>query len=244
MKWIQFTLLLLFNMACLTACTQSAGFHQVNATSFNKLILDQKGSLIDVRTLREFKNGHIENAGQLNYYAGDFRQKLLLLPKDQPVFLYCNTGYRSERAAKILAQNGYTEIFNLEHGILEWNIMNLPVIIDPDASPDKDNLYEPADYQALMQQQGPVLIDFYAPWCAPCRKMMPMIDSIQTKYHPELQTVKINVDASKQLAKQLQINSVPLIQVYNKGRLVFTHNGYIEGAALEEVLKKHLKNGK
>ena len=228
MKCIQFILLLLFNMACLTACSQSAGFHQINATSFNKLIQDQKGSLIDVRTLREFKNGHIENAGQLNYYAGDFRQKLLLLPKDQPVFLYCNTGYRSERAAKLLAQNGYTDVYNLEHGILEWNIMNLPLIIDPDASPDKDKLYEPADYLALMQQQGPVLIDFYAPWCAPCRKMMQMIDSIQTKYHPELLTVKINVDASKQLAKQLQINSVQLIKVYNNGQLVFTTNGYIE----------------
>jgi len=100
---------------------------------FNKLINNSKISLLDVRTKHEFKNGHIENAGQLNYYAFSFRQKLLLLPKNQEIYLYCNTGYRSNRAANILVENGYTKVYNLQHGIMEWNLKNLTVIIEPDA---------------------------------------------------------------------------------------------------------------
>ena len=63
--------------------------------------------------------------GQLNYYALDFKRKLLLLPRDQAVYLYCNTGYRSQRAAEILADKGYRQVHNLEHGIMEWDLMSI-----------------------------------------------------------------------------------------------------------------------
>lgn len=69
------------------------------------MIKKQQGTILDVRTEGEFENGHIKGAGQLNYYAFDFRRKLLMLPKDQPVYLYCNTGWRSKQAAKILKRD-------------------------------------------------------------------------------------------------------------------------------------------
>jgi len=50
----------------------------------------------------------------------------ILLPKDQPIYLYCNTGYRSEKTAEILIENGYTYVYNLQHGIMEWELLNLP----------------------------------------------------------------------------------------------------------------------
>jgi len=218
-----------------TACGQNPNVKQVNSIEFEKLIKDSTGTLLDVRTLGEFKNGHIKEAGQLNYYALDFRQKLLLLPKNQPIYLYCNTGYRSQRAAEILVKNGYKEVYNLEHGILEWNLKNLPVLVEPDAKPDTENKMEPDEFNALINTEKLVFVDFYAPWCAPCRKMMPMMDSLKTEYKDKVTIVKINVDASKKLMKELSIVSVPYLVLYHKGIILYSKYGLIEKQELEKV---------
>jgi len=57
-------------------------------------------------------------------------------------------------------------------------------------------------YNRLLQSDSLVFIDFYAPWCGPCRKMMPMMDSLKVSYHKKLKIVKINSDASKKLMKE------------------------------------------
>lgn len=224
----------------LNACGQNQAVKQLSSLEFEKLINSSSGTLLDVRTLGEFKNGHIDNAGQLNYYALDFRQKLLLLPKNQPVYLYCNTGYRSQKAAKILVENGYTEVYNLQHGIMEWNLQNLPVTIDSDAKPDTENKMELDEFNALIHSEKLVFVDFYAPWCAPCRKMMPMIDSLKTEYQGKISIVKINVDASKKLAKELGIASVPYLVLYHEGIAEFSHNGLIKRDELEKIFENSI----
>lgn len=223
-----------------TACGQTPDIKQVNSIDFEKLIKDSSGTLLDVRTLDEFKNGHIEGAGQLNYYALDFRQKLLLLPKNQPIYLYCNTGYRSQRAAEILVENGYKNVYNLEHGIMEWNLKNLPITIEPDAKPDTENKMEPDEFNALIHSERLVFVDFYAPWCAPCRKMIPMMDSLKTEYKEKLTIVKINVDASKKLMKELGIVSVPYLALFQKGNILFSQNGLIGKQELEIIFNEKL----
>ncbi len=197
-------------------------------------------TLIDVRTPGEFANGHIANAGQLNYYTLDFRRKLLLLPRDQPVYLYCNTGYRSQRAAEILVDNGYKQVYNLEHGIMEWDLYDLPVVVEPDARPDVENKMESDEYYALIKSERPVFIDFYAPWCGPCRTMMPLIDSLKIEYREQITIVKINADASKKLIKELQIGGVPYLVLYKRNKVQYTHNGILNRAELSEILQKSL----
>lgn len=220
--------------------TQNANVKQVNPDEFQKLITDPKGVLLDVRTRSEYKNGHISNSGQLNYYTFDFKKKLLLLPKDEPIYLYCNTGYRSERAAKYLVENGYKNVYNLEHGIMDWELQNLPVLVDPDATPDTDNKMEFAEYTKLLQSEEPVFIDFYAPWCGPCRKMMPMMDSLKVEYHQKINIVKINVDASKKLAKELGLKGVPYLALYKNGTLIFSKNGSVAREEITDIFKKNL----
>ena len=214
---------------------QNPDVKQVNSIEFKKIIKDSSGTLLDVRTLGEFKNGHIKEAGQLNYYALDFRKKLLLLPKNQPIYLYCNTGYRSQRAAQILVENGYKSVYNLEYGIMEWNQQNLPVLVEPDAKPDTENKMEPDKFNELINSEKLVFVDFYAPWCAPCRKMMPMIDSLKTEYKDKISIVKINVDASKKLMKELGIVSVPYLVLYHKGIILYSKYGLTEKRELEKV---------
>lgn len=232
--------LLLNSILFLTAWAQNHTIKQVSSFDFENLLKDSPGTLLDVRTHHEFSNGHIKDAGQLNYYALDFKQNLLLLPKHQPVYLYCNTGYRSQRAAEILVKNGFTEVYNLEHGIMEWKLQNLPVIIEPNAKPDTENKMEPDEYSALINSEKLVFIDFYAPWCAPCRKMMTVIDSLKTEYKDNLSIVKINVDASNKLIKELNIVSVPYLVLNYKGNILFSNSGFIGKRELEVVFNEKL----
>jgi rhodanese-related sulfurtransferase/arsenate reductase-like glutaredoxin family protein len=204
---------------------QHAQVIQSGSEQFKELTAQNNGILLDVRTKSEFKNGHLAEAGNLNYYALDFRKKLILLPRNQPIYLYCNTGYRSEKAAEILIENGYTNVFNLQHGIMEWELLNLPVVVEPDARPDTDNKMTPEQYHAILSSGTPVFFDFYAPWCGSCRKMMPMIDSLMVEYHPRIQMHKINVDASKKLVKELKLLGVPYLVLLNKGEVRFSKNG-------------------
>jgi thioredoxin 1 len=221
--------------------SQGESIKQVSSEKFRELISENKGVLLDVRTAREYKNGHIPDAGNLNYYALDFRKKLILLPLEQPIFLYCNTGYRSENAAEYLIKNGYTQVYNLQHGIMEWELRNHPLVIEPGANPDTDNNMDPSQYQAIIQSDSLVFFDFYAPWCGPCRKMMPMIDSLIVDYYEEIRIYKINVDASKKLVRELELVGVPYLAILRKGKVLFSNNGAISRQELTKQLDKHIR---
>lgn len=236
-------LLLITPLLFLSACaqnTQNKSFTDVNSLQFEKLVSTGKGILLDVRTENEFKNGHIANAGQLNFYASDFRSRLLLLPKDQPIYIYCLTGSRSRSAAQLLVQNGYTNVYNLQRGIMEWNQQSLPVVSDPKARADMDNNMEPDQFAKLMQSDELVFIDFYAPWCSPCIKMMPMIDKMKVDYQNKINIVKVNVDASKNLVKELKLSSVPYLALYHKGEIIYSKNGAVTQEELTAVFKEKL----
>ena len=215
---------------------QSAIIKQLNSSDLSKISDNSTITLLDVRTRGEFSNGHITDAGQLNYYALDFKKKLLLLPKDQPIYLYCNTGYRSQQAAEILVKNGYEEVYNLEHGIMEWNLLDYATVEEPGARPDIKDRMQPDEFYALINSNKPVLVDFYAPWCGPCRQMMPIIDSLKTEYKDEYMIVKINVDASKKLVKELRIGGVPYLVVYRNGKMQNSRNGLLSREELIELL--------
>jgi thioredoxin len=231
--------ILIFLFLVFSAKAQKLAYHNVNTIDFDSLIAQNNGTLLDVRTENEFKNQHLADAGQLNFYALDFRKRLLLLSKDEPIYLYCNTGYRSEIAAEILAENGYTKVYNLEKGIMDWNVHEMPTITEPDAKKDTEHEMSVENYQKTIQSDTLVFIDFYAPWCAPCRKMMPIIDSLKTEYHGIIKIEKINVDASKQLVKELKLGSVPYFALYRNGALLEEKYGYITRDEIMEYFKKH-----
>ncbi len=236
----QLVILISLVMAAFLTFAQNSEIKEVNPAQFKQLIKKPGGVLLDVRTQNEFKNGHIANSGQLNFYAFDFRKKLLMLPKDEPIYLYCNTGWRSEKAAKILVENGYSNVYNLEHGIMDWELQNLPVAVDPDAIPDTENKMGYEELTRYIESGKPVFIDFYAPWCGPCRQMMPMMDSLKTEYHGKMNIVKVNVDASKKLVKEMKIQSVPYLALYEKGELLYSKNGAVTRNELTGVFQSKI----
>ncbi|HDR67709.1 MAG TPA: hypothetical protein ENN61_01535, partial [Bacteroidaceae bacterium] len=233
----RFILIILFQIALANVSAQQGKITQLSSPELSEVLVNNKATLIDVRTRGEYANGHITGAGQLNYYALVFKKKLLLLLKDRPLYLYCNTGYRSQKAAEILAKNGYTNVYNLEHGIMEWDLYDMPVVVEPDAKPDTENKMEPDEFYALIQSEKPVLIDFYAPWCGPCRQMMPVIDRIKQEAGDRVFIVKINADASKKLVKELQLLGVPYITIYHKGLKTYENQGLMSEKELLSLVE-------
>ncbi|WOD42482.1 rhodanese-like domain-containing protein [Hwangdonia lutea] len=76
--------------------------------------------LIDVRTPKEFKEGHIKDAQNIDFLSSTFTEDIKTLDKEKPIIVYCRSGRRSANSTKKLQEAGFTEIYDLEGGILKW----------------------------------------------------------------------------------------------------------------------------
>ena len=79
---------------------------------------------------------------------------------------------------------------------------------------NKNNFHE-----EVMNSEKPVLIDFWAPWCGPCRMVVPIVDEIAAE-HPEYKVVKINVDEEEELASRYKVYTIPTLMVMKNGQVI------------------------
>jgi len=84
--------------------------------------------LIDVRTPKEFAEGHLSNAVNINFYDSNFMEEMSKLDKNKDLYIYCRSGGRSGKAAKKLKSQGFLKIYDLEGGILNWNQSKMKVV--------------------------------------------------------------------------------------------------------------------
>lgn len=99
---------------------------KVSPQDFSKMNKDAQ--LVDVRQPREFASGHIENALNMNLYAGSFETQIMTLDKNKEVYLYCLTGKRSASAAKKLKKMGFVKVYDLDGGIASWHNQQYPIV--------------------------------------------------------------------------------------------------------------------
>lgn len=94
-----------------------------------KLASIDSPQLVDLRTDREIAGGMLPNAVQINFQAADVKDKLSLLNKDEPIFVYCAAGGRSGRCANMLTEMGFQEIYDLKGGFGQWSQEGKPSIV-------------------------------------------------------------------------------------------------------------------
>ncbi|MHC5201686.1 rhodanese-like domain-containing protein [Myroides sp. LJL119] len=89
--------------------------------AFQETLKDSLIQLVDVRTPQEFEQGTIDKAINIDFLASDFLQKADSLDKDKPVYIFCKSGKRSAKARQELNKHGFTQVFELEGGYLNWS---------------------------------------------------------------------------------------------------------------------------
>ncbi|MBC3787333.1 thioredoxin domain-containing protein [Spirosoma utsteinense] len=229
----------LFVYSLLIAGALSAGAQSLTADAFEQQVKQlPAGQLLDVRTPGEFGGGHLPGAKNLDFRNPDFGKNLASLDKKKPVYVYCLSGGRSTEAAKLMREQGFTSVYELQGGYLKWTTRMKP--IEGAQTKSSAKAVTPAELQTWAASNRLVLVDFYAPWCAPCQKMMPIIDQLQTQYAGKVLVVKADADASKALMQAYQIDEIPTLLVIKQGKLSERLIGLQTTAYLTELLDKNL----
>ncbi|WP_188049726.1 thioredoxin domain-containing protein [Flavobacterium sp. GP15] len=204
----------------------------IEAKDFAEKIAETPNAqILDVRTPEEFSGSHLDNAININWLGNSFVTDVEKIDKTKPVFVYCKSGGRSQNAVNKLEELGFKNIYQLQGGILKWDAAGLS------KPSDKVSGMSVQEYNKLVNSDKKVLINFYAEWCAPCKKMAPYLAKMQKEENENVVIIRLDADKNKTLMDALKISELPTLFVHEKGAIKWKHSGYIS----EEDLRKQIQ---
>jgi rhodanese-related sulfurtransferase len=129
MRILLISLIITLITVTLSCQSQDGGIKQLDAQAFEqKLKQTQSYNLIDIRTLDEYKQGHVDKAVMIDFYSNDFKNQLAKLDKSKPLFYYCASGNRSGKTVPLLKELGFKEVYELKVGFNGWRSANKPFV--------------------------------------------------------------------------------------------------------------------
>ncbi|WP_022850203.1 thioredoxin [Limisalsivibrio acetivorans] len=101
-------------------------------------------------------------------------------------------------------------------------------------------LNESSFQSEVLESDVPVVVDFWAVWCGPCRMLTPTIEALAGEYEGKIKVAKVNVDENQQLAAKYGIMSIPTVMVFNEGKVAEQFIGVQPKGVYEDAVKKYI----
>jgi thioredoxin 1 len=111
-------------------------------------------------------------------------------------------------------------------------------------APTNPNVQEVSDTSFdgdILKSTVPVLVDFWAPWCGPCRTVAPIVDELANQYAGKIKVAKVNVDESQQVAFQYQVTSIPTFILFKNGRVADRVLGALPRSEFVKFIDRNLQ---
>ncbi|WP_304037215.1 thioredoxin [Mesonia mobilis] len=96
-----------------------------------------------------------------------------------------------------------------------------------------------SSFQDIITQDVPVLVDFYADWCGPCKMLSPILQQVKAELGDDLKIVKIDVDKNQSLAAKYQVRGVPTMILFKQGNQVWRESGVLQAQDLVAIIKNN-----
>ena len=97
-----------------------------------------------------------------------------------------------------------------------------------------------AKFQNIINSKQPVLVDFYADWCGPCKQMPPILKDVKNDLKEHVRIIKVNVDKNPFIATKYQIRSIPTVMIFKNGKDIWKGLGVRPAQELKSVLREHI----
>ncbi len=97
-----------------------------------------------------------------------------------------------------------------------------------------------ASFKEIINQETPVLVDFSATWCGPCKTMIPILKEVKKQLKDKVKIIKIDVDKNKSIATSFQVQGVPTLILFKKGKQVWRQSGVVPTNQLVPLLESYL----
>ena len=112
----------------IAGCSSSSSATDLSVTEFSSKIAESGVVTLDVRTPGEFTEGYIEGARLIDFQGGNFENEIATLDKNATYAVYCRSGNRSGQAVKVMKDAGFSNVFNMNGGVIEWANAGLPLV--------------------------------------------------------------------------------------------------------------------
>jgi len=232
MKYLFYiTVAFVFSVSLLSCTAQNST--SLNAAEFEAGISSKDSiQILDVRTPAEYESGHIKNSLLADWNnRQEFNRRIAYVDKDKPVYVYCLAGGRSAAAAAKMKAAGYQQVYELKGGINAWKAANKMLEGNNDAKQMSMEAFNTA-----IRSSSTVLVDFGAAWCPPCRKMEPVLTSLQSNNPGKFILVKVDGGNDLDILKAYNVTALPVFILFKDGKQVWRKDGLVEEKEIADQL--------